>query len=124
PLDDRRNYRRAYLLERLAVGLGGRAAEEIACEDITSGAQNDLQQVTRMARVMVSQLGMADELGPEYFGGGVDGLSDQPGVAGDGARSPWAPTEREYSNGTAWRIDAAVHRLIQEAHERARTALS
>src|SRR5437764_368088 len=68
PLDDRRNYRRAYLLERLAVGLGGRAAEEIACEDITSGAQNDLQQVTRMARVMVSQLGMADELGPRYFG--------------------------------------------------------
>jgi cell division protease FtsH len=122
PLDDRRNYRRAYLLERLAVGLGGRAAEEIACEDITSGAQNDLQQVTRMARAMVTQLGMADELGPEYFGGGEDGLAHQPGMAGDGARSPWEP--REYSNGTARRIDAAVHRLIQEAHERARTALS
>jgi cell division protease FtsH len=120
PLDDRRNYRRAYLLERLAVGLGGRAAEEIACEDITSGAQNDLQQVTRMARVMVTQLGMADELGPEYFGG-EDGLPGQSGVAGDGARSPWAP--REYSTATARRIDAAVHRLIAEAHERARTVL-
>jgi cell division protease FtsH len=122
PLDDRRNYRREYLLERLAVGLGGRAAEEIACEDITSGAQNDLQQVTRIARAMVTQLGMADELGPEYFGGSEDGLPGQPGATGDGARNPWEP--REYSNGTARRIDAAVHRLIEEAHERARTVLS
>jgi cell division protease FtsH len=122
PLDDRRNYRRAYLLERLAVGLGGRAAEEIASDDITSGAQNDLQQVTRIARAMVTQLGMADELGPEYFGGSEDGLQGQPGVAGDGARNPWEP--REYSNATAQRIDAALHRLIEEAHERARTVLS
>src|SRR5205085_10105193 len=117
PLDDRRNYRRAYLLERLAVGLGGRTAEEIACEDITSGAQNDLQQVTRMARVMVSQLGMADELGPEYFGGGVDGLSDQPGVAGGGARSSWAPTGREFKTWVGWCTDAAVHLVYLEGHE-------
>src|SRR5947209_20496429 len=122
PLDERRNYPRAYLLARLAVGLGGRAAEELACEDITSGAQNDLQQVTRMARAMVTQLGMADELGPGYFGGGQDVPPGQPGVAGDGARNPWAP--REYSNATARRIDAAVHRLVEEAHERARTVLS
>jgi cell division protease FtsH len=121
PLDDRRNYRRAYLLERLAVGLGGRAAEEIAGEDITSGAQNDLQQVTRIARAMVTQLGMADELGPEYFGGD-DGLPGQPGVPGDGARNPWEP--RVYSNATARRIDEAVHRLIEEAHTRARRVLT
>jgi cell division protease FtsH len=121
PLDDRRNYRRAYLLERLAVGLGGRAAEEVACEDITSGAQNDLQQVTRMARAMVTQLGMADELGPEYFGGDDDGSSGQPGVPGGGARNPWEP--KEYSDETAERIDEAVHRLIDEAHERARGVL-
>jgi cell division protease FtsH len=116
PLDDRRNYRRAYLLERLAVGLGGRAAEEIACEDITSGAQNDLQQVTRMARVMVTQLGMADELGPEYFGGTSDDA-----LAGRGY-NPWEP--KEYSDETAERIDEAVHRLIEEAHNRARSVLS
>src|SRR5205085_2945093 len=121
PLDDRRNYRRAYLLERLAVGLGGRAAEELACADITSGAQNDLQQVTRIARAMVTQLGMADELGPEYFGGD-DGLPGQPGGAGDGAHNPWA--HRKYSDATARRIDAAVHRLIDEAHHRARSVLS
>src|SRR5205823_8300974 len=116
PLDDRRNYRRAYLLERLAVGLGGRTAEEIACDDITSGAQNDLQQVTRMARVMVTQLGMADELGPEYFGGTSDDA-----LAGRGF-NPWEP--REYSDETAERIDEAVHRLIEEAHKRARGVLS
>src|SRR5439155_14293039 len=104
PLDDRRNYRRAYLLERLAVGLGGRTAEELACEDITSGAQNDLQQVTRMARGMVTQLGMADERGPEYFGGAADdALSGQ-------VYNPWAP--KEYSDETAQRIDEPVHRLI------------
>jgi cell division protease FtsH len=115
PLDDRRNYRRDYLLERLAVGLGGRAAEEIACDDITSGAQNDLQQVTRMARVMVTQLGMADELGPEYFGGTSDD-------ALAGHYNPWEP--KEYSDETAERIDEAVHRLIEEAHTRARSVLS
>jgi cell division protease FtsH len=55
PSDDRRNYRRDYLLDRMAVGLGGRVAEEVACGQITTGAQNDLQQVTGIARAMVSQ---------------------------------------------------------------------
>ncbi|MDB5056823.1 MAG: ATP-dependent metalloprotease FtsH, partial [Chloroflexi bacterium] len=50
PIDDRRNYRRTFLLDRMAVGLGGRSAEEVACEEITTGAQNDLQEVTRVAR--------------------------------------------------------------------------
>jgi cell division protease FtsH len=115
PLDDRRTYRRDYLLGRLAVGLGGRAAEEMACEEITSGAQDDIQQVTRLARTMVMQLGMADELGPVYFGGsGDDALSSR-------TFNLWAP--KEYSDETAQRIDAAVHRLTDEAHERARAVL-
>jgi cell division protease FtsH len=99
----------------MAVGLGGRAAEEIACSDITSGAQNDIQQITRMARAMVTQLGMSDELGPEYFGGsGDDALNGR-------ASSPWEP--KEYSEETARRIDAAVGRLIEEAHAQARSVL-
>ncbi|HWE61144.1 MAG TPA: ATP-dependent zinc metalloprotease FtsH [Chloroflexota bacterium] len=114
PIDDRRNYRRDYLLDRMAVGLGGRSAEEVAIGEITSGAQNDLQVVTRTARAMVTQLGMADELGPEYLGGSEDGL--------DGAVSPWEP--KEYSDETAQRIDSAVSRLIDEAHKRARDLLS
>ena len=115
PIDDRRNYPREYLLNRMAVGLGGRTAEELARSQITSGAQNDLQVVTRIARTMVTQLGMADELGPEYFGGSTGGLDGNPYAA-------WEP--KEYSEATAQRIDAAVGRLIEEAHELARTVLS
>jgi len=115
PIDDRRNYRRDYLLDRMAVGLGGRAAEEVSCDDITSGAQNDLQQVTGMARAMVTQLGMADELGPEYFGGaGDDALNGR-------MSNPFET--KDYSEETARKIDAAMHRLIEEAHKRALTAL-
>ena len=116
PIDDRRNYRRDYLLDRMAVGLGGRSAEELVFEDITSGAQNDLQEVTRVARAMVTQLGMADELGPEYFGGAADSaLNGRQYV-------PWEP--KEYSDRTAERIDEAVHRLIDDAHQHARSILS
>jgi cell division protease FtsH len=111
PVDDRRNYRKDYLLNRIAVGLGGRAAEEVACEEITSGAQSDLQMVTNIARTMVTQLGMADELGPTYFGGaGDDAMSGR-------AYNPFE--QKEYSDETAARIDAAVARLIDEAHTRA-----
>ena len=116
PDDDRRNYRRDYLLARMAVGLGGRAAEEVACAQVTSGAQNDLQQVTRMARAMVTQLGMSDELGPEYFGGNEDDS-----LAGR-AYASWEP--KEYGQATADQIDAAVRRLIDEAHQRALTTLT
>jgi cell division protease FtsH len=115
PLDDRRNYRRDYLLNRMAVGLGGRAAEEVACDEIASGAQNDLQHVTEMARTMVMQLGMAEELSPRSFGGAADG------PLGGRMPNPFAP--QEYSEETARRIDAAIDRLLEEAHERALTVL-
>ncbi len=115
PIDDRRNYRRDYLLDRMAVGLGGRSAEEVACGEITSGAQNDLQQVTRMARTMVTQLGMSDVLGPQYLGGpSDDALNGR-------TYNPFEP--KEYSESTAQRIDLEVDRLINEAHERALTVL-
>jgi cell division protease FtsH len=116
PIDDRRNYQRDYLLSRIAVALGGRSAEESACKDITSGAQNDLQAATRMARAMVTQLGMDDELGPEYFGGANDSAIDGRMYA------PWEA--KEYSEETARRIDASVHRLIDDAHQRARSVLA
>jgi cell division protease FtsH len=114
PLDDRRNYPRDYLFNRMVVGLGGRAAEEIACDQITAGAQNDLQGVTRIARAMVTQLGMDDELGPAVFGADESGLNGSP-------YATWEP--KEYSDDTARRIDAAVHRLIDEAHQKARALL-
>jgi cell division protease FtsH len=111
PVDERRNYRRDYLLNRMAVGLGGRAAEEAVFPEITSGAQNDLQQVTNIARTMVTQLGMDDELGPIYFGGAGDSaLSGR-------AYNPYEP--KEFSDETGHLIDRAVSRLVAEAHTRA-----
>jgi len=106
PIDDRRNYRRDYLLARMAVGLGGRAAEEVAIGEITSGAQNDLQQVTNMARAMVTQLGMSDEVGLRFLGGDEN--------------SPYAGMEaRAYGEDLASKADDAIGRLIAEAHQRA-----
>jgi cell division protease FtsH len=116
PIDDRRSYRRDYLLARLTVGLGGRTAEEVACEDITSGAQNDLQVVTRLAHAMVTQLGMAEELGPTFLGGSGDGGLDPNPYA------TWEP--KEYSEATAQRIDLAVRHFIDQAHLQAHTLLS
>jgi cell division protease FtsH len=110
PVDERRNYRRDYLLNRMAVGLGGRSAEETVFDDITSGAQNDIQMVTGIARTMVTELGMVDEFGPTYLGAGGDSLNG-------GARNPFDP--KDYSDETAAQIDVAVNRLVNEAHSRA-----
>lgn len=116
PVDDRRNYPREYLVNRMAVGMGGRSSEEIVFDDITSGAQNDLQMVTNVARTMVTQLGMAPDLGPTYLGGaGDDSLHGRP-------YNPFEP--KEYSDTTAAKIDEAVSRLVREAHERALEILS
>jgi cell division protease FtsH len=84
----------------MAVGLGGRAAEEVACEEIILGAQNDLQQVTEMARMMVMQLGMANELSLRSFDGAADGS------LGSRMPNPFAP--HGYSEETARRIDKEV----------------
>lgn len=94
---------------------GGRTAEELARGEVTSGAQNDLQEITRIARTMVTQLGMADELGPEYFHGPEGALDGQ-------AYVQWEP--KDYSEETARRIDEAVSRLISDAHARARDVLT
>lgn len=116
PIDDRRNYSRTYLFNRMVVGLGGRAAEEVACGEITSGAQNDLQEISRLAHAMVTQLGMADELGVAYFGSARDdAMNSRMSV-------PWEA--KEYSEETVRRIDAAVQRLIEEAHQQARSLLT
>jgi len=67
PEDDRRNVPRAYPLERLAVALGGRTAEELALGDITTGAENDLKEATQVARRMVSEWGMGEQTGPVVY---------------------------------------------------------
>ena len=97
------------MLDELAVFLGGRVAEEIMCDDITSGASNDLERATKMAREMVTRLGMSEELGTQVFGE----AQHQVFLGRDYA------DHQDYSEETARRIDTEVQRIMREAHERA-----
>jgi cell division protease FtsH len=113
PMDDRRNYPLDYLVGRLGVMLGGRAAEEIAFAQPTTGAESDLKQATQLARRMVGLWGMSEELGPVSYGVG----ETQPFLG----RELSAP--KEFAEATGARIDAAVTSLISSAHDRAREIL-
>ncbi len=116
PDDDRRNLPRTYLIERLAVALGGRSAEELALGDITTGAENDLKEASQLARRMVSEWGMGEQTGPVIYdlSDGSPSLSQQP-LEGH---------ERVYSEVTAQRLDAEVERLVTQAHQQARSVLT
>ena len=97
------------MLDELAVFLGGRVAEELMCDDITSGASNDLERATKMAREMVTRLGMSTELGTQVFGE----AQHQVFLGRDYA------DHQDYSEETARRIDVEVQRIMREAHARA-----
>jgi len=115
PLEDRYLLTRGDLLSQLAVLLGGRTAEEIALSDISTGAQNDLQRATDMARAMVTEFGMSDELGAVNYDGNKSRMRflDLPGQ------------ERGlYSEPTAEKIDAEIKRIVTDAHDKARQILS
>src|SRR6266536_929290 len=116
PEDDRRNLPRTYLLERLAVALGGRSAEELALGDITTGAENDLKEASQLARRMVSEWGMGEQTGPVVYdlANGSPYLSQQ----------PLEDHPRVYSEATAQRLDAEVERLMTEAHQQAQSVLT
>lgn len=109
PAEDHFLKSRREMLDDLAVFLGGRVAEELMCDDITSGASNDLERATKMAREMVTRLGMSDELGTQVFGE----AQHQVFLGRDYA------DHQDYSEETARRIDAEVQRIMREAHERA-----
>lgn len=97
------------MLDELAVFLGGRVAEELMCDDITSGTSNDLERATKMAREMVTRLGMSEELGTQVFGE----AQHQVFLGRDYA------DHQDYSEETARRIDIEVQRIMREAHRRA-----
>ena len=107
PEDDRRNYSKSYLQARMLVLLGGRAAEEVAIGEITTGASNDLQRVTDLARRMVTQFGMSESFGPLNFGDD----ETQPFLGYSLSQG------RTYSDETAAQIDAEVKRLVEAAHQ-------
>ncbi|MFP4028441.1 MAG: ATP-dependent zinc metalloprotease FtsH [Candidatus Brocadiia bacterium] len=113
PMEDRYLLRRHELLDRMAVMLGGRSAEEEVFEEISTGAQNDLVKATDLARKMVLEYGMSEEIGPLSFPRQAGGNDQQMPFT----RKPWSEeTNRE--------IDKAVHNLVQEAHSRARELIN
>lgn len=114
PLDDRYNYSKDYLDSQLVTALGGRAAEEVAIGHITTGAENDLQRVTAIARQMVTRWGMSERLGTISFSEREDPF----------AGTTLATGSREYSEKTATIIDEEVDRIVKRAYNRAVGLLS
>ncbi len=115
PLEDRYLRTRTDLQYQLAVLLGGRTAEEIALGEISTGAQNDLQRATDIARAMVTEWGMSDAVGAVNYAGESRSRYLELGL----------PAERShYAEATAQLIDGEVKRLVNEAHELARKTLT
>ena len=114
PLDDRYNYSRSYLKTQLAIMMGGRTAEEIVFDEITTGAGNDIQRATDMARKMVTQWGMSDKLGPLTFGEKDEEIFLGREIA----------QHRDFSDVTALEIDKEVRKLVDEAHNEAKRILT
>src|SRR2546422_1763573 len=113
PLDDRHTHSKDHLLGELAVFFGGRAAEELALGSMTTGAGNDIERATELARKMVCEWGMSDKLGPMTFGKKEEEIF----LGRDFTQKV------DYSEQTAIPIDAAARRILLEAYERAKLFL-
>ncbi len=115
PLEDRYLLTRSELEDRIAVLLGGRVAEEVVYGEISTGAHNDLERATEIARLMVMQYGMSEQLGPMTFGGGQQAIF---------LKASGLPQEREYSEETARRIDNETRLIIDRIYDRVRSLLT
>jgi cell division protease FtsH len=113
PVDDRHTYSKTYLQNNLAVLFGGRAAEEIVFNSITTGAGNDIERATAMAKRMVCEWGMSEEFGPMALGK----KDDEVFLGRDMAHV------KDYSDETAKLIDLEVKRILGDAYNRAKTIL-
>jgi len=116
PTEDRMGATRGEMLDSIVVDLGGRVAEELILDDISTGASSDIQQATSIATNMVTRYGMSDKLGPILYGS--EHTSDEVFLGRDFSSG------RTYSGKTAAEIDEEVRRIIKEAHERCRQYLS
>jgi cell division protease FtsH len=114
--EDRSIYSREFFEDKIAMALGGRAAEEHFFSRVTSGASSDLQTATRLARMMVMELGMSDLLGLPTYGSG----SGNPFV---GREMGFFGSGRDYSEEAAREIDAEVRRILDDNYNRARTII-
>lgn len=114
PDEDRLLFSRKKILANLAYALGGRVAEELVFDDITSGASNDIEQVTRMARTMVTRLGMSSELGPLQYGQKEELIFLGREIS----------EQRDYSEAIAEKIDDEVRKIVEESYNLARRLLN
>ena len=114
PIDEKHTYPKRYLLDGLAILMGGRTAEELVLAEMTSGAGNDIEQATETARKMVCQWGMSEKLGPLAFGQ----KAEQIFLGREFAQ------HKDYSEQTAMLIDQEIRRFVTEAYERAKKILT
>jgi cell division protease FtsH len=110
PTDDKYNYSKEYLIDRITILLGGRAAEEIVLQQRTTGAGDDLEKATEMARKMVCEWGMSDKMGPLTFGKSEEHIF----LGREMSRA------KDYSEDTAILIDSEIKRIVSECASRAR----
>jgi cell division protease FtsH len=113
PVEDKHNYTREYLNDQIAILLGGRIAEEITMNGMTTGAGNDLERSTELARKMVCEWGMSDAMGPLTFGKKEEQIFLGREIA----------QHQDYSEDTAIRIDHEIKRFVTTNYERARGVL-
>ncbi|HEY6997991.1 MAG TPA: ATP-dependent zinc metalloprotease FtsH [Candidatus Binatia bacterium] len=114
PLDEKHNYSREYLLTNLAILFGGRVAEELVLEHMTTGAGSDIEKATDLAHRMVCEWGMSEKLGPITFGKKEEEIF----LGRDFTQ------QVDYSKATATEIDGEIRRIIQESYHRARKLLT
>jgi cell division protease FtsH len=114
PTDDRHNYSKEFLYNTLAILMGGRVAEELVLKNVTTGAGNDLERATDLARKMVCEWGMSEKLGPLTFGRKEEEIFLGREIA----------TKRDFSEQVALEIDLEIKRLVSENYERAKRLLT
>jgi len=114
PVDDRHGYSKGYLLNQLAILMGGRVAEELVLNEMTTGAGNDIERATDLARKMVCEWGMSEKMGPLTFG-----KQNEQVFLGREMGS-----QRDFSDQIAMEIDQEVRRLVTENYERAKRLLT
>jgi len=114
PSEDRRLWTKSQFEDSLAVSLGGRVAEEITFREMTTGAQHDLEEATKLARKMVTEYGMSEKLGPRTFGQRQELVFLGREIS----------EQRDYSDKIAQEIDEEVHNIIQRAYDSAKKILT
>jgi len=114
PIDEKHTYPREYLLNNISILLGGRAAEELVLKDFTTGAGNDIERATDLARKMVCEWGMSHEMGPLSYGKKDEQIFLGREIA----------THKDYSEETARKIDREVGTIVMESYEQSRKLLA